>query len=377
MPEARNGRHRIGLIVNPLAGIGGRVGLKGSDGTGIVERALALGAVPMAGTRASEAVSHLIDLAGIIDLGTYPAEMGENAARESGFEPNVIGRLSSGRTTGEDTRRAAGELSEWGAELVVFAGGDGTARDVTASISGTVPVIGIPAGVKIHSSVFAVSPRHAAEVVREFLAGRANLEEREVLDIDEDLFRAGVVAPRLFGYLQVPCVRDLVQRAKAGSRGNASTSRGVAFGVLDEIERDPDAYYILGPGSTVKAVGDELHVDKTLLGVDLYHDGKLIGRDLNEAQLLKAIDGRRARIVVTVIGGQGYVFGRGNQQLSPQVIRAVGRENIIVIATLDKLHALGGPLRVDTGDQECDRLLSGHLRVITGERERVVWPVAS
>ena len=101
MPEARNGRHRIGLIVNPLAGIGGRVGLKGSDGTGIVERALALGAVPMAGTRASEAVSHLIDLAGIIDLGTYPAEMGENAARESGFEPNVIGRLSSGRTTGD------------------------------------------------------------------------------------------------------------------------------------------------------------------------------------------------------------------------------------------------------------------------------------
>jgi predicted polyphosphate/ATP-dependent NAD kinase len=120
-----------------------------------------------------------------------------------------------------------------------------------------------------------------------------------------------------------------------------------------------------------------LHDDKTLLGVDLYHDGKLIGRDLNEAQLLEAIGGRRAKIVVTVIGGQGYVFGRGNQQLSPQVTRAVGRENIIVIATLDKLHALGGPLRVDTGDQECDRLLSGYLRVITGERERMVWPVTS
>jgi predicted polyphosphate/ATP-dependent NAD kinase len=240
-----------------------------------------------------------------------------------------------------------------------------------------VPVIGIPAGVKIHSSVFAVSPRQAADVIGEFLAGRARLEEREVLDIDEDLFRAGIVAPRLHGYLTVPCVRDLVQRAKSASRSDPSTARGVAFGVLGEMERDPDAYFILGPGSTVKAVGDELQVDKTLLGVDLYHDGRLIGTDLNESQLLEAIEGHRAKIVVTVIGGQGYVFGRGNQQLSPKVIQAVGRDNIIVIATLDKLHALGGPLRVDTGDPGCDRLLEGYVRVITGERERAIWQVRS
>ena len=183
--------------------------------------------------------------------------------------------------------------------------------------------------------------------------------------------------PRLYGYLRVPCVRDLVQRAKAGTRSDPSTLRGIAFGVLDEIERDADAYYILGPGSTVRAVGDELRVDKTLLGVDVYHAGKLIGKDLNEKQLLAAIKGRRARIVVTVIGGQGYIFGRGNQQLSPRVIQEVGRDNVLVIATLDKLHALNGPLRVDTGDPECDRLLCGHIRVVTGERERVIWQVAS
>lgn len=377
MTEGRKDRHRIGLIVNPLAGIGGRVGLKGSDGIVIVERALALGAVPAASARAAEALSHLRDLAGVLDLGTYPAGMGAQAARENGFEPAVVGTLSRGRTTGEDTQRAAFDLREWGAELIMFAGGDGTARDVTASVADTVPVIGIPAGVKIHSSVFAVTPRHVADVVREFLAGRARLEEREVLDIDEDLFRAGVVAPRLYSYLTVPCVRDLVQRAKAGSRSDPSTARGVAFGVLDEIERDRDAYYILGPGSTVKAVGDELRIDKTLLGVDLYHGGRLIGKDLNESQLLEAIEGHRTKIVVTVIGGQGYVFGRGNQQLSPQVIRAVGRDNIMVIATLDKLHALGGPLRVDTGDPECDLLLAGYLRVITGERERAIWQVAT
>jgi len=381
MPEASKGRHRVGLIVNPLAGIGGRVGLKGSDGTAIVERALALGAVPAAGARAAETLSHLRDLASVIDLGTYPAEMGAEIARETGFEPAVLGSLdgtgSGGRTTGEDTRRAALDLREWGAELIVFAGGDGTARDLTTSIAATVPVIGIPAGVKIHSGVFAVSPRHAADVIGEFLAGRARLEEREVLDIDEDLFRAGIVAPRLYGYLTVPCVRDLVQRAKSASRSDPSTARGVAFGVVGEMERDRDAYFILGPGSTVKALGDELQVDKTLLGVDLYHDGRLIGTDLNESQLLEAIEGHRAKIVVTVIGGQGYVFGRGNQQLSPKVIQAVGRDNIIVIATLDKLHALGGPLRVDTGDPGCDRLLEGYVRVITGERERAIWRVRS
>jgi predicted polyphosphate/ATP-dependent NAD kinase len=381
MPEASKARHRVGLIVNPLAGIGGRVGLKGSDGTAIVERALALGAVPAAGARAAETLSHLRDLASVLDLGTYPAEMGAEIARETGFEPAVLGSLdgtgSGGRTTGEDTRRAALDLREWGAELIVFAGGDGTARDLTTSVAATVPVIGIPAGVKIHSGVFAVSPRHAADVIGEFLAGRARLEEREVLDIDEDLFRAGIVAPRLYGYLTVPCVRDLVQRAKSASRSDPSTARGVAFGVLGEMERDRDAYFILGPGSTVKAVGDELQVDKTLLGVDLYHDGRLIGTDLNESQLLAAIEGHHAKIVVTVIGGQGYIFGRGNQQLSPKVIQAVGRDNIMVIATLDKLHALGGPLRVDTGDPECDQLLAGYFRVITGERERAIWQVRS
>ena len=288
-----------------------------------------------------------------------------------------MGTVGPGRTTGEDTSHAAEALGRWDAGLVVFAGGDGTARDVTASLDHNVPAIGIPAGVKIHSSVFAVSPRRAAEVVREFLGGRTRLEEREVLDIDEDLFRAGVVAPRLYGYLQVPCARDLVQRAKAGSRSDPSTARGVAFGVLDEMERDRDAYYILGPGSTVKAVGDELGIDKTLLGVDLYRDGKLIGKDMSEAMLLDTIAGRRAKIVVTVIGGQGYIFGRGNQQLSPEVIRAVGRENVMVIATLDKLHDLAGPLRVDSGDDECDRMLAGFIRVITGERERVIWAVSA
>ncbi|HXZ99524.1 MAG TPA: ATP-NAD kinase family protein [Candidatus Binatia bacterium] len=370
-------RRRLGLIVNPLAGIGGRVGLKGSDGTTIVARALALGAVPSAEQRAAQTLAALCDLADAVVLGTYPAEMGARTARACGFEPALLGSIVSGRTTADDTRRAASDLHRWGAELLLFAGGDGTARDVAAATGMALPVIGIPAGVKIHSSVFAVTPRRAAEVVRGFVAGRSRLEEREVLDVDEDLFRSGVVAPRLFGCLPVPCVHDLVQRAKAGSRSDPSTTRGVALGVLEEMERDPEALYILGPGSTVKAVGDQLGLETTLLGVDLVQGGRLLGRDLSEAQLLEAIDRHRARIVVTAIGGQGHVFGRGNQQLSPRLIRQVGRDNILVIATLDKLHALEGPLRVDTGDPDCDQLLEGYVRVITGPRDQVVWRVVA
>jgi predicted polyphosphate/ATP-dependent NAD kinase len=388
-------RRRIGLIVNPLAGIGGRVGLKGSDGAETVALALALGAVPMAGARAAETLRLLAEGAapgGLrghlpgghspeIDLATYPGEMGEVVAREAGFVPTVLGSIQTGATTGADTRQAAEDLLSWGADLLLFAGGDGTARDVFAAVGGRVPVVGIPAGVKIHSGVFAVNPRRAAELVTEFLAGRAGLEDREVMDIDEDLFRAGIVSARLFGYMRMPYRRALVQGAKSGNPGGPSTLRDVAFGVLAEMDRDPGAYWILGPGTTVKAVAHELGIEKTLLGVDLLHRGRLVAVDVNEAQLLAFLarkpESVRARLVVTVIGGQGYLFGRGNQQLSPAVIRAVGREGVVVAATLDKLHALGGPLLVDTGDAECDAYLSGHIKVVTGEVDRVVWRVTA
>jgi len=388
------GRRRIGLIVNPLAGIGGRVGLKGSDGAETVARAFALGAVPMAGARAEDTLRALAGRvvaeavadarrghSSLIELATYPGEMGADVARVAGFEPVVLGSIEAGATTGADTRRAAEALLAWGAELIVFAGGDGTARDIFAAVGGSVAVIGIPAGVKIHSGVFAVNPRRAAELVAEFMAGRAGLEDREVMDIDEDLFRAGTVAARLFGYMRMPYARALVQGAKAGNPGGPSTLRDVAFGVLDEIDRDPGAYWILGPGTTVKAVAVELGIEKTLLGVDLLHRGRLVAADVNESQLLAFLarkpESVRARLVVTVIGGQGYLFGRGNQQLSPAVIRAVGKEGLVVAATLDKLHALGGPLLVDTGDAECDAYLSGHIKVITGEADRVIWRVTA
>jgi predicted polyphosphate/ATP-dependent NAD kinase len=366
-------RKRLGLIVNPLAGIGGRVGLKGSDGLETVRKALELGAVPLAPQRAKETLEQLLPLKDEIDVITYPSEMGEDEARECGFTPFVIGSIVSGKTTAADTRRAAREMAELPVDLLLFVGGDGTARDVYEAISDRLPVLGVPAGVKIHSSVYAVNPRRAAELVKEFLRGRVPLRDMEVMDINEDEFRQGHVSAQLYGYLRVPFEQHLVQGAKAGSSAGGKSVRAIAEYVVDQM--NDDTYYILGPGTTVKAVGDELGIDKTLLGVDVVYRKQLVGKDLNEEQLLQTIAGRRAKIVVTVIGGQGYIFGRGNQQISPRVIREVGKENLIIISTREKLLSLNGPLLVDTGDYELDQSLVGYVRVITGYNEESVWKV--
>ncbi len=365
-------KRKLGLIVNPIAGIGGKVGLKGSDGLEIVKKAIALGATPVAPARATQALRDLSSLREEIELITYPFEMGENEARECGFVPMVIGRIASGQTTASDTRRAAQEMMGCGVELLLFAGGDGTARDIYEAVGSRVPVLGIPAGVKIHSSVFAVSPRRAGQLIREFLKGRVQLREMEVMDIDEDLFRKGRVSARLRGYLRVPFERRLVQGAKEGSFGSLDRQEVIAKFVVDHMNED---YYILGPGSTVKAIGEALGIDKTLLGIDLVHKKQLVGKDLNEEQLFKLITGKKAKIVVTVIGGQGYIFGRGNQQISPRVIREVGKGNLIIVCTQEKLVSLNGPLLVDTNDYELDKSLAGYIRVITSYNEESVWKV--
>jgi len=285
-------KKKLGLIVNPIAGIGGRVGLKGSDGQDTVKRALELGAVPLAPTRAIEALKELSPMKDEIDLITYPSEMGEDETRECGFDATVVGSIVSGETTAADTKKAAQKMTELGVELLLFVGGDGTARDIYEAVGDRVPILGIPAGVKIHSSVYAISPRRAAELVKEFLRGRAPLREMEVMDIDEDQFREGRVCARLYGYLRVPFEQRLVQGAKAASSGPRESTRAIAEHVVDRMRDD---YYILGPGTTVKAIGDELGVDKTLLGVDLVHRKQLIGKDLNEEQLLQLVTGKRAK----------------------------------------------------------------------------------
>ncbi len=373
-PQAK----RLGFIVNPVAGMGGRVGLKGSDGEEILRRARQLGASPSAPGRAREALEELAEAGVELELLTYPGEMGEEVARQAGFQPHVLGRIDSGQTTAEDTLRAACDMQAAGADLLLFAGGDGTARDVYRAVGRGLPVVGIPAGVKIHSGVYAVHPRAAGRLSALFLEGRIkHCHDQEVMDIDEEAFRQGRVAARLYGYLQVPRERRLTQGAKAASAGGGHEESAMAS-IAEEVARRMQAgrLYLVGSGTTPQAILQRLGLEGTLLGVDLVLDGRLIGMDLNEQEMLATLGPQPAAVIVTPIGGQGYLFGRGNQQISPRVIRRVGLENILVVATPAKLSSLHRwPLRVDTGDRTLDRALQGYVRVVTGLREERVYRV--
>jgi len=368
----------LGLIVNPVAGMGGSVGLKGSDGQEIVERAIELGAVPSSPGRAVEALNRIVSIRDRIQLVTYPREMGEDEARECGFDPVVLGSIEAGRTTSADTKKAAEEMFELGVDLILFAGGDGTARDIYESVDAKIPVLGIPAGVKIHSAVFAVNPASAGELALMYLTGEGMpTREAEVMDIDEQAFRKNRVSAKLLGYLRVPYDGTMIQGSKEGSSTKEELSlEGIAAEIAENMR---DEYlYIIGPGTTTKPIAEKLGLKKTLLGVDVVQGGEMVASDVNERQLLELIGRRKAKIIVTVIGGQGFIFGRGNQQISPRVIKKVGRANIMIVATPEKLASLRGrPLLVDTGDEEVDRVLSGYFKVTTGYGKFSVYKVGS
>ena len=350
--------------------------MKGSDGVETLRRAKELGATESSPARAIEALRHIASLKGALEILTYPGEMGEEEARSEGFNPKVLGRIKVGETTSADTMAAASEMARLGVDLILFAGGDGTARDIFEAIDEKVPALGIPTGVKIHSGVFAVSPAAAGELAARYLRGEINsVQQSEVMDIDEEAFRENRLSARLYGYLRVPREESYMQGSKEASPVQEEENlKAIAADLADEM--DPEILYVLGPGSTISSVTEHLGLKKTLLGVDVVQGGKIVAVDVNEDQLLKIVAGKRAKIIVTFIGGQGFVFGRGNQQISPRVIRAVGRENIVIAATPAKLATLHGkPLLVDTGDLTLDTELTGYTRVVTDYGRRVVYKI--
>ena len=369
---------RLGLIVNPIAGLGGRVGLKGTDGKGVAARALELGAEPMASSRAGAALSRLlVSLPPGYErpqLFCGPGEMGIAAAWAAGWEAETA-IVVPPITSAADTRRLARALVDRKVDVLLFAGGDGTARDILVALGDRQPVLGIPAGVKIQSAVFATSPGAAGEVAAQFLSGTRQTVEREVLDLDEEAYRHGQVRPRLHGLMRVPAGRLLQARKAPTPAGDAAAGESIAAEMAARLE--PGRRYILGPGTTTRAVATRLGIDKTLVGVDGFladeAGPRLVVSDASEAELLAFVADGPASIVVTPIGGQGFLFGRGNQPISPAVIRAVGLEGVIVVATPTKLAELGGhPLLVDTGEEALDAQLSGYTQVITGRGERAV-----
>ena len=359
---------KLGVIVNPVAGMGGRVGLKGSDGAKILEKAIALGAKPESPNRAVTALQLLARLKDEIEILTYPSVMGEEECLRAGLTPRVLGTIDPGKTTADDTQKAAQEMADAGVDLLLFAGGDGTARNIYTAVGEKVPVLGIPAGVKIHSAVYAVTPKSAGEVAAMFLERKKmRLRVSEVMDIDEDAFREGVVTAKLYGYMQVPEEPRFVQSVKSGgARAEKEVLAGIAEDIVDAMD-DEDGYFIIGPGTTTRSIMEYLDLKNTLLGVDVIKNRKVVASDVNEQQLWDLIKGRKSKVVLTIIGGQGHLFGRGNQQISPRIIREIGRKNILVIATKEKLIALRGKsLLVDTGDEALNNELSGFIRVTTG-----------
>ena len=378
---------KLGLIINPIAGMGGRVGLKGTDGEGALRRARALGARPEAHRRAVEALKVVAAGMPNVALLTCGGAMGEDAALECGMKPALVeaGREDGDATTADDTRKAAPEMRREGVDLLLFAGGDGTARDICdalggsdgAGAAGTMATLGIPAGVKMHSGVFALTPHRAGETALRFLRGElAATADVEVMDIDEKAFRAGRLSARLYGYLNAPQDSAAVQFTKSGTTGqDGDAAAEIARQVIADMA--DDTLYIIGSGTTTAAISDALGMANTLLGVDVALNGELLAADASETELLNLTEGKPAKIVVSAIGGQGYIFGRGNQQVSARVIRRVGKDNIIVVATREKLLELRGrPLLVDTGDAALDAELSGYVRVVTGFGEAHIYEVS-
>ncbi len=378
---------KLGFVINPVAGLGGSVALKGSDG--MTKQALSLGAEPKANERARSALEILTPYKDSIIIYTASQWMGEFCAKKLGFNVELIYKVSKAHTTAEDTNNTVIGLLAQKVDLILFAGGDGTARNIADLVieeqTDTTPVLGIPAGCKIHSGVYAITPKAAGRVV-EMMVNKelVTLTQGDVMDIDEGLFRQGVVKAKRYGEMSIPSELRYVQAVKSGGKEcDELVLQDISAHVIDLMHEHEQSLFVIGSGSTTAFLMEEIGLDNTLLGVDLVHQQEVLSSDVTEAKLWQYLNENLgvSKLVITLIGGQGHIFGRGNQQLSPRVIRFIlsqkgGKENIVIIATKNKLTALNKrPLISDTGDEELDQLLTGYMAITTGYKDQVLYPV--
>ena len=366
-------RLRVGLLMNPCAGIGGPAGLKGSDGPAVQARARAQGIESQVCRRVVMALQPLQAALGEIHWVTCSGAMGESALKDLGVEDGEVVYVAPSVTKGLDTQQATRALQAAKLDLLLFAGGDGTARDVLDAAAADQTILGIPCGVKMHSGVFANHPLAVAEIIQDMMAGRLlSAVLGEVRDIDEVAFRTGRVLAKFYGELQIPAALSYIQSTKVGGRESEGLAQQeIAADFVESMQ--PQVTYFMGSGQTVAAIMAALGLPNTLLGVDVICHSAVLQEDVTSLDLLRWTTQGPCRIVVTVIGGQGHVFGRGNQQFSPEVIRAVGLPAIDVVATKTKLEGLQRPyVIVDTGDQGLDQTLSGVHRIRTGYNDAVL-----
>lgn len=370
----------VGLIVNPVAGLGGPIAQKGSDAVDIRDLALRAGVASLASDRANVAVQHMCDrlasLGKSVRILAGAADMGSDALASSiVYESVSVRDRLAGDTTSADTKSMAQRMVQAGVDLLLFAGGDGTARDIMDAVGSKVPVLGIPAGVKIYSAVFGLTPTETGLLAADWLSTEDRpTVEREVVDIDEVEIRRGAATPSLYGLLELPADSRRLQPRKASSPAsdaNATLSLGAAFAAT----MLPGRYYVLGPGGTTMAIGLALGLSLTRLGVDVVRDGQLVAEDV-AAEALNALTlDERVTVVVTPLGQQGFVIGRGNQQIDHRLLQ---RSELKVVATPSKIISLGGrPLWVDSGLPELDAALCGYTKVFTGPNAEVIYPVSN
>jgi predicted polyphosphate/ATP-dependent NAD kinase len=360
----------LGLIINPISGMGGSVGLKGTDGNEILKRAIELGAKPNASNRTKELLKELTSIKSKLKFITCPGNMGENLIKEMEFEYEIINHPLYENvkhifdTNANHTKIAAKIMNKIkDLQLILFVGGDGTARDIFNAINKSKPCLGIPSGVKIYSSVFSINPKSASSIIMQFLWEEAALKESEVLDIDEEEYRKGNLVSKLYGYLLTPFNPDFSQLSKLGTpNSDLNNQQRIAKRIIEELEED--VYYLVGPGTTTKVIINALNQEKTVLGVDLLLNKQIVASDLNERQILNYIEGKKTKIIVSLIGRQGFVFGRGNLQITPQILKKIGAKNIIIISTKFKLQNIPHQiLRLDTRDPELDKQMKGLYKV--------------
>lgn len=368
---------KVGLLINPIAGMGGKVGLKGTDGFDVLELAIERGAIPESNDKAVKALEKLLPLKEELLFLTASGLMGKNALRKVGLDYEVVHSVSA-LTEQKDSLDVLERFKEEEVDFILFVGGDGTARDVASVVGLDIPVIGVPAGVKIHSPVYAISPEGAGVLAYKYLShGEISLIEMEVIDIEEDAFRKDEIVTRLYNYLKVPQDNVLLQNLKSPSPQSEENAQvSTALTVIDDLE--DGYYYIIGSGTTTSRILEELDLPRTVLGIDIMKDRQLVAKDVNEQRILEIIGDEPTKLVVTPTGGQGYLFGRGNQQLSFEVLNKIEKENLIIVSTPWKLRSLKKkPLLIYTGNEEVDQKLSGYYRVVVGYESYSVYKVES
>lgn len=365
---------RLAVVVNPDAGLGGKLGFKGSDGRAAEARAA--GAQDRAGPRMRICLEKLAELAREpIEILAWDGRMGGE------WIPGEY--TSTGKTPETTDATSTSEfIKAHSPDLFLYAGGDGTTRDIVEALGEReIPLVGVPGGVKMHSGCFATTPKAAAEVVWSFFTGDLMVARTEVMDLDEEVYRKGEWKVRMYGEAFTPASPRWMQGAKeqVQRESEEETLEAMSSHVANLVEENSDLMLVWGSGGTLRQMCKQNGHESTLLGIDIQHAGKMYN-DLNESGLLEIINQHQGEIklLLSPMGGQGFLIGRGNLQLSPDVLRAIGTDNILGIATPAKLLGLN-ELRIDTGDEDLDAEIRArkYLKVLQGYRTTRVIRVAN